>query len=59
MAGTLYKGEGKAHSPQIILGAQLQVTTCRLQNSQADSQQVAAGHWLNNRVIRGGRLHPR
>jgi hypothetical protein len=29
MADTLYKGEGKAHSCQIIFGAQLQVTTCR------------------------------
>ena len=46
MVDMLYRGEGKAHSCQIILGAQLQVTTCRirrrLQNSQADSQQVAA-----------------
>jgi hypothetical protein len=33
MADTLYKGEGKVHSRQIILGAQLQVTMCRLQNS--------------------------
>jgi hypothetical protein len=33
MVDTLYKGEGKAHSHQIILGAQLQVTTCRLLNS--------------------------
>jgi hypothetical protein len=33
MADMLYKGEGKTHSHQIILGAQLQVTTCRLRNS--------------------------
>jgi hypothetical protein len=45
MADALYKGGGEAHSCQFILGAQLQVTTCRigcsLRNSKADSQQVA------------------
>jgi hypothetical protein len=44
MANVLIK-EGEAHSCQFILGAQLQVTTCRigcgLRNSWAATQQVA------------------
>jgi hypothetical protein len=38
MADMLYKGEGKAHSCQIILGTQLQVTTV---GSRIARQQVA------------------